>query len=72
MSPQHTNGQVERTNGMVLQGLKSRVFEQLKKFARCWVGELTAVPWSLRTTPDQSIGFTLFFQAYRSEAMLPS
>ena len=27
------NGQVERANGMILQGLKPRIFDQLKKFA---------------------------------------
>jgi hypothetical protein len=26
-----TNGQVERANGMVLQGLKSRIFDKLNK-----------------------------------------
>ena len=29
-----TNGQVERTNGMVLQGLKPRIFDRLNKYAR--------------------------------------
>ena len=28
-----TNGQVERANGMVLQGLKSRIFDRLNKYA---------------------------------------
>ena len=28
-----TNGQVERANGMVLQGLKPRIFDRLKKYA---------------------------------------
>ena len=28
----HTNGQVERANGMVLQGLKPHIFDQLKKY----------------------------------------
>ena len=28
-----TNGQVERANGLILQGLKPRIFVQLKKFA---------------------------------------
>ena len=28
-----TNGQVERANGMVLQGLKSRIFDRLNKHA---------------------------------------
>ena len=29
----HTNGQVEQANGMVLQVLKPRIFDQLKKYA---------------------------------------
>ena len=29
-----TNGQVERANGMVLQGLKPRIFNRLNKFGR--------------------------------------
>ena len=35
-----TNGQVERVNGMVLQGLKPRIFNRLNKFGRRWVTEL--------------------------------
>jgi transposase InsO family protein len=38
-----TNGQVERANGMVLQGLKPHIFDQLNKFARGWVQELPAI-----------------------------
>jgi hypothetical protein len=30
------------------------------------------VLWSLRTTPNHSIGFTLFFLVYGAEAMLPT
>jgi hypothetical protein len=37
-----------------------------------WVEELPAVLWSLRTTPNRSIGFTLFFLIYGAEAVLPS
>jgi hypothetical protein len=29
-----TNGQVERANGMVLQGLKSRIFDKLNKHGK--------------------------------------
>jgi hypothetical protein len=57
---------------MVLQGLKPRIFNQLKKFAERWFQELLAVLWSLRTTPNQSTRFTLFFLAYRAEVVLPS
>ena len=57
---------------MVLQGLKLRIFDQLKKFAGRWVEELPAVLWSLRTTPNHSRGLTTFFLTYGSEAVLPS
>ena len=37
------NGQVERVNDMVLQGLKPRIFNRLNKFGGRWVAELPAV-----------------------------
>jgi transposase InsO family protein len=45
-----TNGQVERANDMILQGLKPRIFDQLNKSVRKWLQELPAVVWSLRIT----------------------
>jgi len=66
------NGQVEHSNGMVLQGLKPRIFNQLNKFGRRWVVELPAVLWSLRTTRSQATGYTPFFMVYGSEAILPT
>jgi hypothetical protein len=39
----YTNGQVERANNMVLQGLKPRIFNRLKKFTGWWDAELPAV-----------------------------
>ena len=38
-----TNGQVERANSMLLQGLKPRIFNWLNKFGACWVTELPSV-----------------------------
>ena len=38
-----TNGQVERANGMVLQGLKPRIFDRLNKYAGRWVAEVPAI-----------------------------
>ena len=38
-----TNKQVERANGMVLQGLKPRIFNRLNKFGGRWVTDLPAV-----------------------------
>jgi transposase InsO family protein len=58
-----TNDQVERANGMILQGLKPRIFDQLNKSSRKWLQELPAVVWSLRTTPSRATGFTPFFSS---------
>jgi hypothetical protein len=44
-----TNGQVECANGMILQGLKLRIFNRLNKFGKRWLQELSVVIWSLRT-----------------------
>ena len=38
-----TNGQVERANGMVYQGLKPCIFDRLNKYARRWVVEVPAI-----------------------------
>ena len=66
----HTNGKVECANDMVLQGLKPRIYNHLKKFVGRWVEELPSVLWSLRTTPSRATGFTPFFMLYGSEAIL--
>ena len=66
------NGQVKHANGMLLQGLKPRIFNWLNKFDTRWVVELPVVLWSLRTTPSRTIGYTLFFMVYGAEAILPT
>ena len=38
-----TNSQVEHANGMVLQGLKPRIFDRLNKYAGRWVAEVPAI-----------------------------
>jgi hypothetical protein len=68
----YTNGQVQRVNGMVLQGLMPRIFDQLIKFAGRWVQELPGVLWILKTTPNWSKGFTSFFLTYGMKAVLPT
>jgi transposase InsO family protein len=45
-----TNGQVECANGLILQGLKPRIFDRLNNSGRKWLQELSLVVWSLRTT----------------------
>jgi transposase InsO family protein len=67
-----TNGQVERANGMILQGLKPRIYNDLNKFGKRWMKELPSVVWSLRTTPSRATGFTPFFLVYGVEAILPT
>src|SRR6266540_2185588 len=67
-----TNGQVERANGMVLQGIKSRVFDRLKPYAGKWAKELPSVLWALRTSPSQATGESPFFLTYSFEAVLPT
>jgi hypothetical protein len=67
-----TNDQVERANGMILQGLKPRIFDQLNKSGHKWLQELPAVVWSLRTTPSRATGFTPFFLVHGVEGVLPT
>jgi hypothetical protein len=67
-----TNGQVERANDMILQGLKPRIYNNLNKFGRRWMKELPSVVWSMRTTLSRATGFTPFFLVYGAEAILPT
>jgi transposase InsO family protein len=67
-----SNGQVERANGLILQGLKPRIYNELNKFGKRWMNELPSVVWSLRTTLSRATGFTPFFPVYGAEAVLPT
>jgi hypothetical protein len=46
-----SNGQVERTNGLIMSGIKPRIEAPLHRAAGAWAEELPSVLWSLRTTP---------------------
>ncbi|XP_073360339.1 uncharacterized protein [Aegilops tauschii subsp. strangulata] len=48
-----SNGQAERANGLILQGLKSRLMHDLEHATGAWVIELASVLWGLRTTPNR-------------------
>jgi transposase InsO family protein len=37
------NGQVERANGLILAGLKSRLYEELEDYGSKWIKELPKV-----------------------------
>jgi ribonuclease HI/transposase InsO family protein len=67
-----TNGQVERANGMIMQGHKPRIYNDLNKFGKRWMKELPSVVWSLRTTPSQATCFSPFFLVYGAKAILPT
>ena len=67
-----SNGQVERSNALVLSGIKAQLIEPLLRSPGCWLDEIPAVLWSLRTTPNRSTGYTPFFLVYGAEAVLPT
>ena len=67
-----SNGQVERSNGLVLSGIKPQLIEPLQRSAGCWIEELPVVLWSLRTTPNRSTCYTPFFLVYGAEVVLPA
>jgi transposase InsO family protein len=45
-----SNGQMERSNDMLFQGLKPRIFDRFKTYVEIWVKELPSVLWALHTT----------------------
>nr|ABF94998.1 transposon protein, putative, unclassified [Oryza sativa Japonica Group] len=71
VSHPQSNGQVERANGIVLQGMKTRVYDRLMSHDKRWVEELPSVLWAVRTTPTTSNKETPFFLVHGSKAMLP-
>jgi hypothetical protein len=72
VSHPQSNCQVERSNAMILQGLKPRIFDRQKPYARKWVNELPSVLSALRTTPSHAMSHTPFSLVYGSQAMLPT
>jgi transposase InsO family protein len=70
VSHPQSNGQVERSNGMILQGLKPIIFD--RPYSGKWVKELPSVLWAIRTTPSCATGQTPFSLVYGSEVMLPT
>jgi hypothetical protein len=66
-----TNGQVEKANGLISNGIKKRLLAPLEKAKHAWVDELPSELWSLRTTPNVATQETPFFLVHGTEAMLP-
>jgi transposase InsO family protein len=66
------NRQVERVNGLLLQGMKTRMFEDLEARGKNWHKELPSVLWALRTNINRAIRDTHFNLVYGADVVLPS
>jgi hypothetical protein len=66
------NGQVERANGLILDGLKKWLYEKNNKKEGKWINEISLVVWGLRTQPSKATGQSPFFLVYESEVILPA
>jgi hypothetical protein len=66
------NSQVEQANGMVLQGIKDRIFDDTSQYATRWLAKLPNVIWGLQTLVSSATRYSPFFLVYRSEAVLPT
>jgi hypothetical protein len=67
----HCNAQVERTNDMVLQGIKDHIFDDASQYATWWLAELPHMIRGLRTQVSLATGYSPFFLVYGSKAVLP-
>jgi hypothetical protein len=65
-----TNGQVEKANGLICNGLKKRLMAPLERAKHAWVDELASVLWILRTTPNAATQAIPFFLVHGIEAVL--
>lgn len=65
------NGQVERTNGMILDPLRKSLYHDDDTHPGRWLKELPAVIWGLRTQPSRNTGVSPYFMIFGSETMLP-
>jgi transposase InsO family protein len=65
-----TNGQVELTNGLLLQGMKTRMFQDLEAKGKNWHKEQPSVLWALRTNVSRATRSTPFSLVYGVEVVL--
>jgi hypothetical protein len=65
------NGQVEHTNGLLLQGMKMQMFQDLEAKCKNWHKELPSILWALRTNVSRATRATPFSLVYGAEAVLP-
>jgi hypothetical protein len=64
------NDQVERANGLILDWLKKRLYDENSKKGGKWINEISSVIWGLCTQPSKAIGQPPFFLVYGFEAIL--
>jgi transposase InsO family protein len=65
------NGQVERANRLILQGMKTRMFHDLEAKGKHWHKKLPSVLWALHTNVNQATRDTPFHLVYGVDAVLP-
>ena len=66
-----TNGQIEHANIIILQGIKTWIFDRLSAYDRKCVKKLPTFLRAVRTTANRATGETPFFLVYGVEAVLP-
>jgi hypothetical protein len=65
------NGQVEQANGLILEGMKTRMFHDLKAKDKKWHKELPSVLWDLWSNINRATKDTPFNLVYSADAVLP-
>jgi hypothetical protein len=65
------NRQIERTNEVILQGMKTIMFHDLEVRGRNWRKELPSVLWALRTNINRATRDTPFNLVYGAHVVLP-
>jgi hypothetical protein len=56
------NSLVKRVNGMVLQAIKDRIYDDASNSATLWLAELPHMIWGPRTQVSFATGFSPFFR----------
>jgi hypothetical protein len=63
--------QVERANGLILQGMKTRMFHDLEARGKIWYKELPSVLWAIQTNVNRATRDTSFNLVYGANVVLP-
>jgi transposase InsO family protein len=65
------NGQVESANGLILQGMKTKMFHGLEAKGRNWHKDLPSILYALRTNVKRATIDTMFHLVYGADTILP-